>query len=182
VFEALGLTLSSAAGQDTAWVELLAGDPVAAECSLRAGYGKLEEMGETNVLSTSAAYLAQALLAQGRDAEAERFAQRSNELAAADDLLTQVMWRGVQARVLAGRGHFEEAERIARESVALAEKTDFVNHKGDALVDFAIVLRLAGRPEQGQAALAEALRLYEQKGNTVAVGKARAELAELARI
>jgi class 3 adenylate cyclase/DNA-binding winged helix-turn-helix (wHTH) protein len=182
VFEELGLTLSSAAGQDTAWVELLAGDPVAAECSLRAGYGKLEEMGETNVLSTSAAYLAQALLAQGRDAEAERFAQRSNELAAADDLLTQVMWRGVQARVLAGRGHFEEAERIARESVALAEKTDFVNHKGDALVDFAIVLRLAGRPEQGQAALAEALRLYEQKGNTVAVGKARAELAELARI
>jgi class 3 adenylate cyclase/DNA-binding SARP family transcriptional activator len=182
VFEELGLTLSSAAGQDTAWVELLAGDPVAAECSLRAGYGKLEEMGETNVLSTSAAYLAQALLAQGRDAEAERFAQRSNELAAADDLLTQVMWRGVQARVLARRGHFEEAERIARESVALAEKTDFVNHKGDALVDFAIVLRLAGRPEQGQAALAEALRLYEQKGNTVAVGKARAELAALARI
>jgi class 3 adenylate cyclase/tetratricopeptide (TPR) repeat protein len=182
VFEELGLTLSSAAGQDTAWVELLAGDPVAAECSLRAGYGRLEEMGETNVLSTSAAYLAQALLAQGRDAEAERFAQRSNELAAADDLLTQVMWRGVRARVLARRGHFEEAERIARESVALAEKTDFVNHKGDALVDFAIVLRLAGRPEQGQAALAEALRLYEQKGNTVAVGKARAELAELARI
>jgi tetratricopeptide (TPR) repeat protein len=180
VFEELGLTLSSAPGQDTAWVELLAGNPEAAECSLRAGYVKLEEMGETNVLSTSAAYLAQALLAQGRDDEAERFAQQSNELAAADDLLTQMMWRGVRARVLARRGHFDEAEWLARESVALAEKTDFINHKGDALVDFAMVLGQAGLPDDARTALAQGLRLYQQKGNTVAVGKARATLAELA--
>jgi tetratricopeptide (TPR) repeat protein len=182
VFEELGLTLSSAPGQDTAWVELLAGDPVAAECSLRAGYGKLEEMGEANVLSTSAAYLAQALLAQGRDDEAERFAQKSNELAAADDLLTQMMWRGVRARVLARRGRFEEAERFARESVALAEKTDFLNHKGDALVDFAMVLSQAGHLDDARTALAQGLRLYQQKGNTVAVGKAQAQLAELVPI
>jgi tetratricopeptide (TPR) repeat protein len=182
VFEELGLTLTTASGHDRAWIELLAGDPVAAERSLRTGYATLQEMGDTTLLCTSAAYLAQALLAQRRDQEAERFAQLSDELAAADDLLTQIIWRGVSARILAGRYEFEEAERLARQSVALAERTDFINHRGDALFDFAIVLRLAGRPNQSRAALTEGLRLYEQKGNTVAVGKARAELAELARI
>ena len=109
-------------------------------------------------------YLAQALLAQRRDEEAERFAELSEELAAADDLLTQIMWRGVRARTLAGRGRLEEAERIAREAVALAERTDFINDRADALVDFAIVLRQAGHLDDARAALAEGLRLYEQKG------------------
>jgi class 3 adenylate cyclase/DNA-binding winged helix-turn-helix (wHTH) protein len=182
VFEELGLTLTTVAGHDRAWVELLAGDPVAAEQSLRAGYSTLEQMGESNLLSTSAAYLAQALLAQRRDLEAERFAQLSDEMATADDLLTQILWRGVRARTLAGRGCFEEAELLAEEAVSLAERTDFINHKGDALVDFAIVLRQTGHPEQSRTALADALRLYQQKGNAVAADKARAELAALAPI
>ena len=73
-FEELGLTLSSAVSHHAAMVELLAGDPVAAERCLRKGYAALEEMGERAVLSTTAAFLGQALLAQGRDEEAERFA------------------------------------------------------------------------------------------------------------
>jgi class 3 adenylate cyclase/DNA-binding winged helix-turn-helix (wHTH) protein len=182
VFEDLGLTLTTVAGHDRALVELLAGDPVAAEQCLRVGYSTLEQMGETNLLSTSAAYLAQALLAQQRDEEAEHFAELSDEMATADDLLTQIVWRGVRARTLAGRGRFEEAELVAREAVALAQRTDFINHKGDALVDFAIVMRQAGHPEQARAALADGLRLYQQKGNIAAAGKARAELAALAPI
>ena len=65
---------------------------------------------------------------------------------------------------------------------SLAERTDFINHRGDALVDFAIVLRQAGHDEQARAALADGLRLYGQKGNVAAAGKARAELAGLAPI
>jgi tetratricopeptide (TPR) repeat protein len=106
----------------------------------------------------------------------------SDELAAVDDLLTQVLWRGVRARALAGRGCLDEAERLAGEAVALAERTDFINHKGDALVDFAIVLRQAGRIDDAREALAEGLRFYELKGNTVGAGKARTELAALATI
>ena len=178
----LGLSLSSAAllGHDTAWVELLAGNPVAAERSLRAGYKVLEEMGDRSLLSTTAAYLAQALLAQRRDEDAEEFARLSNELAAPDDLLTQIMWRGVRAKTLAGRGLLEEADPLARQAVELAERTDFINHRGDALVDFATVIRQAGRFTDAREALAEGLRLYEQKGNSVGAAKARAELAELA--
>ena len=65
-FEELGLTLSSAVSHHAATVELLAGDPVAAERSLRRGYAALEEMGDTALLSTTAAFLGQALLAQDR--------------------------------------------------------------------------------------------------------------------
>jgi class 3 adenylate cyclase/DNA-binding winged helix-turn-helix (wHTH) protein len=182
VFEDLGLTLTTVAGHDRALVELLAGDPVAAEQSLRAGFSTLEQMGESNLLATSAAYLAQALLAQRRDEEAERFARLSDELATADDLLTQVLWRGVLARTLVGRDSLEEAEEIARDAVALSERTDFITHKGDALVDLAIVMSQAGHPEQARVALADGLRLYRQKGNSAAAGKARAELAALAPI
>jgi predicted ATPase len=181
-FEELGMTLSLAVSHFAATVELLAGDPVAAERSLRESYRALEEMGERASLSTTAALLAQALLAQRRDQEAERFAELSEELAAPGDLITQVLWRGVRARTLAGRGLVQEAERLAREAVALAERSDFVNDRGDALVDLAIVHRRAGSLDRARAALTEGLGLYERKGNVVAAGRARAELAGLAGV
>jgi hypothetical protein len=40
------------------------------------------------------------------------------------------------------------------------------------------VLRLAGRPKEAAAAVREAIRLYEQKGNIVAAGRLRGLLAE----
>jgi predicted ATPase/class 3 adenylate cyclase/DNA-binding winged helix-turn-helix (wHTH) protein len=181
--EELGFTLTSAAAHTAAGtVELLAGDPVAAEQSLRCGYTAFEETGERSLLSTTVALLAQALLAQGRDEEAERFAALSQELAAADDLVTQVLWRGVRARTLAGRGRVEEPERLAGEAVELAERSDFVNDRADAVFNLAIVQRHAGHLDEAQSALAEALRLYERKGNLVGADRVRAELAALTRL
>ena len=97
----LGLTLNSASAQNEAVVELLAGNPAAAEEGLRAMYRALEAMGERNCLSTTAALLARSILQQGRDAEAEDFAIVSARLTESDDLLSQVLWRGVRACVLA---------------------------------------------------------------------------------
>ena len=51
----LGLTLNAAASQNEAVVELLAGNPAAAEGSARAAYRALEEMGERAFRSTMAA-------------------------------------------------------------------------------------------------------------------------------
>jgi predicted ATPase len=175
-FEELGLTLSTAVSHDAAMVELLAGDPVAAERILRHGYAALEEMGDRALLSTTAAFLGQALLAQGRDEEAERLAEISAELAADDDVITQVVWRSVRARCLAGGGRLDEAERLARDAVTLAETTDFVNQRADALVDLGIVLGRLSRHEDAQAAFGESVRLYEQKGNVVAADRVRSEL------
>jgi tetratricopeptide (TPR) repeat protein len=181
-FEEFGLTLSFFVSHTAAIVELLAGDPVAAERSLRRAYKAFEEMGYREELSGTAAVLAQALLAQRRDEEAERFAELSEELAPADELIAQVLWRGVRARCLAGRGLTEEAEVLAREAVALAETTDFLNDRADAMFDLATVLREAGRLKDARAAFAEGLRLYELKGNVVAAGRVQAELAQLTEV
>ena len=155
---------------------MLAGDPVAAERILRRGYAVLEEMGDTALLSTTAAFLGQALIAQDRHKEAEGLAEISAELAAGDDLITQVLWRGVRARCLAVDGRLDEAERLAREAVTLAETTDFVNQRADALVDLGIVLGRLSRAEDAQATFGEAIRLYEQKGNIVAADRVRSDL------
>ena len=181
-FEEMGLTLSTAVSHHAAMVEQLAGDPAAAERSLRKGYAALEEMGDKALLSTTAAFLGQALLSQERDDEAERAAALSEELAAEDDVITQAVWRGVRATVLARRGGLAEAERLARQAVALAERTDFVNHQAEAHAVLGGVLGKRGRYEDSQAALAEALRLYEQKGNLMAAMEVRADLASATRV
>jgi class 3 adenylate cyclase/DNA-binding winged helix-turn-helix (wHTH) protein/Flp pilus assembly protein TadD len=179
-FEEFGLTLSFFVSHTVAIVEMLAGDPVAAERILRRAYRAFEEMGYREELSGTAAVLAQALLAQRRDEEAELYAELSEKLAAADEVMAQVFWRGVRARCLAGRGLVEEAEVLAREAVALAERTDFVNDRADAMFDLATVLRQAGRLDVARANFSDALKLYEQKGNMVAAGRAQAEVAGLA--
>jgi predicted ATPase/class 3 adenylate cyclase len=176
-FAELGLTLNSAVSHHAAMVDLLAGDPGAAERSLRRGYATLEEMGDRALLSTTAAFLGQALLAQDRAEEAERLAAVSAELGAPDDLITQVLWRGVRARSLGGRGELREAEQLARESVALADRTDFVNQRADARSDLGAILRQRGLDEDARVTLDEAIRLYDLKGNTVAVAGVEAALA-----
>ena len=58
----------------------------------------------------------------------------------------------------------------------LAQESDFLPAHADALADLAEVLRLAGREDEARAALEEAIVLYEQKGNLLAIG-ASARLA-----
>ena len=178
----LGLTLNAATAQNEAFVELLAGNPAAAEVSLRAGYRALEEMGERAFRSTTAALIARALLEQRRDAEAEEFAALSARLTARGDRLTQILWRGVRARVLARRAEMDEALVLAREEVAIATATDFVNYRADAFLDLSQVLTSGGRRDEAVAAAADALDLYERKGNLVASASARQQLGELEKI
>jgi predicted ATPase/DNA-binding SARP family transcriptional activator len=181
-FDQLGLGLNSAVSHHAALVELLAGNAAEAERSLRLGYLALEQMGDKSLLSTTAAYLARAVLAQGRDEEAARYAARSDELADAGDVSTQAMWRGVQARVLARSARIEDAERLARAAVALLEASDFVNQQGEALLDLATVLEYDGRRDAAGAALCASLRHFEQKGNTIAAEQVRNRLARIAAL
>ena len=181
-FEELGLSLNSAVSHHTAMVELLAGDPAAAERCLRKGIEALEGMGDRVLLSTTAAFLGQAVLAQGRDDEAERYTDLSAELASDDDLITQAAWRWVRAMILARRGGVAEAERLARQAVAIAAKTDFLDQRAGALVVLGRVLALRERGDEAHAALTEALSLYERKGNLVTAAQVRADLAPSAPV
>jgi ATP/maltotriose-dependent transcriptional regulator MalT len=168
IYEEMGLAYRRAARSLVpAEVELLAGDPVAAERELRWGYEKLEAMGEKGARSTLAGFLARALLAQGRDGEAERFTRISEELAGSDDLVTQVVWRATRAGVLARRGEVVESERLGREALDLAEQTDFPELLGGALVALAEVIRLAGAADEARQLSRRASRTYEAKGHLV---------------
>jgi predicted ATPase len=182
IYADLGLTLNAASSQNEAVIELLAGNPAAAERSLRAGYRALEDMGECNFLSTTAAFLARSILQQGRDTEAEDFANVSARLAESNDLLSQILWRGVRARVLARRAEIREAEALAREAVALAERTDFINHRADALLDLSHVLEAAHARDEALAAASDALWLYERKGNRVTAAATRRRLGRLGKL
>lgn len=175
----LGFKLDAAMSQNEAVVELLAGNPAAAEESLRTGYRALEEMGERMFRSTTAAFLARAVLEQGRDGEAEEFAEVSAQLAAKGDLLSQILWRGVRARVLARRAQYREAEVLAREAAALAQRTDFVNHRADALMDLAEVLKASLRVDEAVVVASEAFRLYGLKGNNVSAFTTQSWLAQV---
>jgi tetratricopeptide (TPR) repeat protein len=176
----LGMRLELAgSGQNFGWVELLAGDPAAAEREFRASYELSERMGETGYLSTTAGFLAEALYAQGRHEEALSYTKEGERAAAPDDVLSQVLWRAVQAKVLARRGELESPEKLAREAVALADSTDSFDARGTVRLALAEVLRLAGREREATAEAQESLRLYEEKGNVVSAGWARALLAEL---
>jgi class 3 adenylate cyclase len=153
-------------------IEMLAGDPAAAEQELRVGYETFERMGDRGVRSTLAAFLARALTAQGRDDEAEEYTRFSEEAAGSDDLVTQVVWRSARAVVLARRGELETAEALAAEARDLAADTDFLDLRASALVGLAEVLVLAGRDDDATLAAGRAAEEYERKGNVVAARSA----------
>ena len=165
-----------------AWVEMMAGNFTLAEEWLRKDEGRFAEIGEKPLRSTTAALLARALLGQGRQEEAERFTEVAEALGEADDLITQIMWRGVRARVVANRGCFDDAERLARDAVTMAATTDWISLHADALLDLEAVLVAAGRTTDTPPIIAKAIRFYEQKGNIVAAEEARARLDSLAAV
>ena len=69
---------------------------------------------------------------------------------------------------------------LADEAVGVADLTDDLNLRADALVNLAESLRLADAPDQATDALQRAVQLYEQKGNVV--GAARASMIASERV
>jgi class 3 adenylate cyclase/tetratricopeptide (TPR) repeat protein len=160
--------------------ELLAQEPARAlELSL-AGCRVLEERGEEAWLSTAVGHQAEALYALGRLDEADAQTLRAAELGAEDDLVTQIRWRQIQAKVLARRGDYPAAVGLAKEAVALADRTDYLNSTASAHADLAETLTLAGAPGEGEKALQIALRMYERKGNLAGVASTHALAGRLA--
>jgi len=151
-------------------VDMLSGDPQQGEEVRRAAYTTLDRLGERAILSTIAAYLAEALYALGCDEEALALTAVSAEAAGEDDVTSQILWRVTAAKVKARVDGAPEAEKLAREAVLLAEQTDCLNLQGDALVALAEVLAAQGQDAEAGAVAMRARRLYEEKGNTVSAG------------
>jgi tetratricopeptide (TPR) repeat protein len=155
-------------------IRLLADRPALAEIRLRADVEALTPMGAGGLLATTIALLAQAVFAQRRPAEADELCQDAAGAAPTDDIFTQVIWRGVRAKVLAAEGRCDQAESLAREAVALVQPTDYLSLHGDAMLDLAEVLRACGRTDDSDRAVRTGLSLYENKGNAIGAARARA--------
>jgi len=178
ILEELGMTFPLAArAVNSARIEVMAGDLAAAERQLRWGYGQLEQIGETEVRSTMAAMLAQVLHEQGQDDEAERFALTSDELAAADDVYSQLLWRSALAKVRARRAGTEEARELAQQAVKLAAATDSLSFHGWALLDLAQVEALLNGGAPPPDLVAEAMELFERKEDAASLRRAAAQFA-----
>jgi tetratricopeptide (TPR) repeat protein len=173
------LFLGAWASQEAALLELLAGEPAAAAARAEEGCRFLEEAGERSLLSTGACYLAEALYALDRLDEAEAWAAKGVELAATDDVTTQLLSRRMRAKLRARAGRHEEAETLAREAVAISATTESPVRRGDTYADLAEVLELAGRRDDASAALREALGRYERKEALVPAHHIRERLAAL---
>jgi ATP/maltotriose-dependent transcriptional regulator MalT len=172
LYEVLGLSFRRAArSYIPGAIEMLAGDYDAAERELRWGYETLERMGEKSLRATIAAFLAEVVYELDREEEAGELTEIIEELAAADDLVPQVLWRSVRAKILARRGELEPAEELGREAVSHAAGTDFPDLKASTSLDLAEVLDAAGKTDEAEGLVLHAKELYQRKGNVVAAAR-----------
>ena len=169
VYERLGLHFSRAARSHLgAQIELLAGAPREAARELRDANATLEAMGERGVRSTLAGFLADVLCGLGEDDEADRLAAFTEEAAGSTDVVPQVLWRRVRARLRARAGDHGDARDLAQDAAERAAATDYLDFRGDTMLALAEVLAATSQNEAASAAVAEARDFYERKGNVVA--------------
>jgi tetratricopeptide (TPR) repeat protein len=160
-------------------IEILAGDPVAAEVELRAVYEIAERSSDFGHLASVAPDLGDAVYEQGRDDEALQLADYAGSITKAGDLDAAVRWRQLRAKVLARQGRHEEAHVLATEAVRLVAPTQNLDLHAHARLGLAEVLRRAGREAEAASAVREALDLYRRKGNVVAERRTQLLLKEL---
>jgi class 3 adenylate cyclase/tetratricopeptide (TPR) repeat protein len=161
--------------QSSGDLELMAGDPAAAERILRPTFNRQRELGETGFFSGTAVLLAEAVYRQGRHEEAFGLAEITRTAVQPGDIAVQADWRQVQARVLARRSERGEAERLVREAIELVDRTDFLLFRASVRLGAAEALRLVGRAGEAAVLLDEATVLFEEKGNLIGAKRARAE-------
>jgi ATP/maltotriose-dependent transcriptional regulator MalT len=166
--------LGSSVSHHEALVEMYAGRPECAEERLRDDLARLQRIGDASMLATTTAMLAQAVYAQGRAAQAAQLCRATERAAAFDDIVTQVIWRGVRARIAADEERCEEGRQLAQQAVDLIQATDLLTHHGDVILDLAYVLRASA--EVYQPVVQRGLSLYLAKGNVVAAARATSEL------
>jgi class 3 adenylate cyclase/tetratricopeptide (TPR) repeat protein len=148
-------------------------DPEAAEDLLRTGFEALRDMGERGRMSTLACELARLRWQQHRDDEAWVLAEAGRKAAIADDVVSQMYWRSIEALVLARRGEHVRAMQLSDQALALAEPIENVSGRGDVLLDRAHTLLIAGRRDEAAAAAQRALEAYSAKENRSAARRAR---------
>ena len=157
-----------------AQIELLAGDPAAAERELRSSSSAFDEIGAATSATTHRALLAEVVVMLGRLREAEDLAQRVAGETMSYDLLTNVLWRSTVARVRAREGSAQEAVELAAEARQLLSGTEFPQLAIIALTASAEAAAAADEGGEVERLLAEARRVAEAKGAVAGVAQLEA--------
>jgi tetratricopeptide (TPR) repeat protein len=160
-------------------IELIAGDPAAAEQNLRESYEALRAMAEAGYRANEVTLLAEAVYRQGRLGEALPLTEEAEALTGAGDVDAQARWRATRAKPLARRGQFSAAIRLADEAVALIPARSGAPERAEFLVAQAEVSQLAGALDQAEHSLRTALQFYESRRMVLLAGRIRALLASL---
>ena len=164
-------------------IELKADNPAGAEAVLIPACDLFERWGASGYLSTGAAYLAEGLYRQGRLEEALQWVNKSASLSADDDLVAQISFRSVRAKLLARMGEVEDAVAIAQEVLTLADRTGEASSlRSTCLSDVAETFEIVGRSETAlplwHSALDESLR----KGDRSSAERVRRRLSLAQRL
>jgi tetratricopeptide (TPR) repeat protein len=163
-------------------LHFLAGDLASAEAELRRGIEYLDRTGSKAPRSTATALLACVLYDAGRYSEAAAEANRAQQLigsAETSDYASLTRIWSLRARLMARRGKIEGAKAEIGKALTLAEATDDLERRGSVWMEKADVVELAGEPKEAVSCLERAIDLFEQKGNIVLAGRARAKLTAL---
>ena len=174
------LRTAAASSMGTANIETRAGDLDAAEAALRSGIEELDALGDRGFYTTVVCLLAEVLVNRGREEEAAAWCARARETASPSDLATVAQVEALESLLPARRGDHAQGERLARSAVAMLAGSDFSNLTAGARMLLARTLVECGKQSEAREAAADALALYEAKGDEPAAGWARELLASLA--
>jgi non-specific serine/threonine protein kinase len=162
ILRSFGLKLGLAAGSIPAgMIELIAGDPAAAERYWREGYEAFRGMSEQKWRGLVAALLGEALYAQGRLDEAQQMTEEAETAGGPNDTFVRLRWQSTRAKVLAQRGRFPAARQLMQEAEALIAPTSWSVEHAHVLIAAAEVHWLAAERDQAAASARAALRIYE---------------------
>jgi class 3 adenylate cyclase/tetratricopeptide (TPR) repeat protein len=136
-----------------------------AEAQLRDTKAFFDGQGETGFNSTITSLLATFLAETGRFDEADALVAEARPMASADDFGALVPIGWASGLVASARGDHDEALRVIDEALAMARETDYLTFHADTVRFRGQILWGAGRHEDAEVAFAEALAMYERKGN-----------------
>jgi ATP/maltotriose-dependent transcriptional regulator MalT len=170
ILEELGNSvLAASTSLEAGAVELLAGDPAEAERLIRRDVAELERMGAAYLLSTTTALLAQAVAAQGRDAEAAELVEAGQRVTGEEDVDSAVLLACVRSGLLVRGGDVAAGAAEARRANALLDGADAPVIRAEALLALADACDAAGDTAAASAARTRAAAECRAKGYLVAV-------------
>jgi DNA-binding SARP family transcriptional activator len=156
----------------SAYIELFAADPAAAERDLRFAGQVFAEIHDRWFQTVVEVELLRPMYEQGRyDEVAGMIRDLGKRMASFPEF--RIKLSGIRALLLARAGENEAAEILAREAVALANECESLLWQAQALLDLAVVLNGVGQSAEALLRATEAIELCERKGSIASAAAAR---------